>query len=232
MQYKQIFFDLDHTLWDFETNSAETLQDLYKSFGLEKMGVSDFTNFYKTYSIHNERLWERFRNGYINREDLRWKRVWHTLLDFKIGDMQLVQDFSKQYLQILPTKTNLFPDTLEVLDYLKDKKYPVHLITNGFEETQHLKLQHSGINGYFTQVITSESANSLKPHPAIFEYALRQTSCSPSDAIMIGDALEVDILGARNAGIHQVYFNPAKPATEAIRPTYSIQNLAELKQIL
>lgn len=232
MQYKQIFFDLDHTLWDFEANSAETLRDLYVTFSLARKGIPDFNYFYKTYSIHNDRLWERFRNGYINREDLRWKRIWHTLLEFKIGDMQLVQDFSKEYLQILPTKTHLFPDTIEVLEYLKGKKYPIHLITNGFEETQHLKLRHSGIADYFTHVITSESANCLKPNAAIFEYAMKKSGCQPSEAIMVGDALEVDILGAHNAGIHQVYFNPARPATEAFRPTFSIQNLGELKKIL
>lgn len=232
MPYKQIFFDLDHTLWDFEANSEETLQDLYETFGLRKRGVADFAGFYKIYSAHNDRLWERFRNGYITREDLRWKRMWHTLLDFKIWDQQLVQDFSKQYLQILPTKTRLFPDTIEVLEYLKEKGYPVHLITNGFEETQHLKLRHSGITDYFTCVVTSESAGCLKPHAGIFEYALQQTGCLPSEALMIGDTLEVDILGARDAGIHQVYFNPARPANGGIRPTYSIKRLAELKGIL
>lgn len=232
MPYKQIFFDLDHTLWDFETNSAETLHDLYNEFALHEKGIPDFGSFHRTYAAHNDKLWERFRNGFISREDLRWKRMWHTLLDFKIGDQQLVQDFSKQYLQILPTKTHLFPDTVEVLQYLKEKQYPVHLITNGFEETQHLKLQHSGIKDYFTCIITSESAGSLKPHAGIFEYAMQQTACKPDEALMIGDTLEVDILGAKNAGIHQIYFNPAKPATEAIQPTYSIQSLAEIMQII
>lgn len=232
MPYKHIFFDLDHTLWDFEANSAETLQDLYEAFALSERGIPDFTSFHQTYASHNERLWERYRNGYISREDLRWKRMWHTLLDFKIGDQQLVQDFSNQYLQILPTKTHLFPDTIEILEYLKEKKYPIHLITNGFEETQHRKMHHSGISQYFTCIITSEGAGSLKPQPRIFEYALQQSNCLPADALMVGDALEVDILGAHNAGIHQVYFNPAKPATGEFQPTYSIQRLAELKHIL
>lgn len=232
MSYEQIFFDLDHTLWDFESNSRDTLRDLYALFALQDKGVTDFDAFFEAYSGHNDRLWERFRNGYITREDLRWKRMWHTLLDFRIGDQQLAKDFGRHYLQLLPTKTRLFPDTLEVLDYIAGKNYPIHLITNGFEETQRLKLRHSGITDYFTCIITSEGAGSLKPHAEIFEYALRQTNCRPARALMIGDNLEVDILGAHNAGIHQVYFNPGRPVTGAIRPTYSIQKLADLRALL
>lgn len=232
MPYKQIFFDLDHTLWDFEANSQETLQDLYEHYGLKERGVPDFPAFYTVYAAHNEKLWERFRNGYVTREELRWKRMWHTLLDFKIGDQQLVRDFSERYLEILPTKTHLFPDTLEVLDYLKGKAYPIHLITNGFEETQHSKLRHSGITDYFTCIVTSESAGSLKPHAGIFEFALNKTNCLPTEALMIGDALEVDIKGAHQAGIHQVYFNPFGLQTGTFQPTYNIGKLAELKDIL
>jgi putative hydrolase of the HAD superfamily len=231
MPYKHIFFDLDHTLWDFESNSKETLQDIFIEFSLQGKGVPDFAAFHQAYVIHNDRMWERFRKGYINREDLRWKRVWHTLLDFKIGDQQLVQDISSRYIDILPTKTHLFSDAIEILDYLKLKNYPIHLITNGFEETQRLKLSHSGIGHYFTFIITSESAGSLKPNRAIFEYALQKAGCTAPDALMIGDTLDVDILGAKNAGMDQAYFNPAKPADE-IKPTYSIRTLAELKTIL
>jgi putative hydrolase of the HAD superfamily len=231
MRYKHIFFDLDHTLWDFEANSEETLRDVFQEYDLPGRGIPDFPAFHQTYAAHNDRMWERFRNGFISREELRWKRVWHTLLDFKVHDQQLVQDISKRYLEILPTKTHLFPDTVEVLEYLKGRAYPMHLITNGFERTQHLKITHSGIRPYFDRIVTSESAGSLKPHPAIFTFALKETGCLPEDALMIGDTLEVDILGAQNAGMNQVYFNPAKPA-QGIQPTYSIRSLSELKEIL
>jgi putative hydrolase of the HAD superfamily len=231
MAYKQIFFDLDHTLWDFEMNSRECLQDMFGEFCLEGRGVPGFGAFHESYVGHNERMWERFRKGYITREELRWKRLFHTLLDFRIGDQRLVQDLSVRYLELLPTKTHLFPDTVEVLDYLKAKGYPLHLITNGFEETQHLKLKHSGIGDYFTCIVTSESAGCLKPQREIFEHALRQSCCAANEAIMIGDTLEVDIEGARNAGIDQVYFNPARPA-KGIRPTYTIQRLSALRDIL
>ncbi len=234
MPYRHLFFDLDHTLWDFETNSQETLQDLYLEFTLADKGVPDFQRFHQTYSVHNERLWERFRRGFISREDLRWKRLWYTLLEFKIGDRQLVYNLSDRYLELLPTKAHLFPGTLEVLDYLRGKGYPMHLITNGFEETQHLKLRHSGIADYFSHVVTSESAGCLKPQRAIFDYALQRSGCTAEEALMVGDALEIDILGARNAGMDQVYFNPAKPVRPGhrIQPTYSIGSLAELMSLL
>jgi putative hydrolase of the HAD superfamily len=231
MPYKQIFFDLDHTLWDFETNSKESLRDMFAEFSLQQRGIPDFAAFHQSYCGHNKRMWERFRKGYISREELRWKRLFHTLLDFRIGDQRLVQELSIRYLELLPTKTHLFPDTVEVLDYLKNKSYPLHLITNGFQETQLLKLKHSGIDTYFSCMITSETAGCLKPQREIFEHALKETCCSAAEALMIGDTLEVDIAGARNAGIDQVYFNPAIPPGD-IQPTYTIQTLAALKDIL
>jgi putative hydrolase of the HAD superfamily len=231
MAYKHIFFDLDHTLWDFEANAKRTLESIYHQHELAAKGIATFEEFHTTYSVHNERLWERFRNGYIKREELRWKRMWLTLLDFKITDELLTHAISDRFLEILPTQKTLFPGALEILEYLTAKKYPLHLITNGFEVTQHLKLRHAGIDKFFTLVITSEMAKSLKPHREIFDYALQKAGCLPAEALMIGDTLEVDIAGAQNAGIDQVYFNPAKPAN-GLQPTYTIQCLHELKHIL
>lgn len=231
IMYKHIFFDLDHTLWDFETNSQETLAEIFEEFSLKTEGVPDFSNFHETYSIHNDRFWERFRKGYISREDLRWKRMWHTLLDFNISNTKLAIAISIRYLEILPTKKHLFPDSIEILDYLKAKNYPIHLITNGFEQTQRLKMEHSGITNYFGHVVTSESACCLKPGRAIFDFALQKAQCLPAEGLMIGDTLEVDIVGARNAGMDQAYYNPAKPANGQ-KPTYIINSLSELKEIL
>lgn len=231
MKYKHIFFDLDHTLWDFETNSHQTLQELYHHHNLSSRGVPTFEAFYDSYVVHNEMLWERFRKGLINRNDLRSKRFRLTLLDFKIGDEKLSNSLSDLFLQILPGKTALFPYTVEVLEYLTEKEYPLHMITNGFEETQLLKMRNSGIDRYFTHVITSELAGSLKPYREIFDYAIGKAATTASDSIMIGDALELDIVGARNVGMDQVYFNPAVPPAD-VRPTYTISCLSELKTIL
>lgn len=231
MKYKHIFFDLDHTLWDFEANSHETLREMYTYHALDSRGIPGFEAFHQTYAAHNERLWDRFRKGYINRNDLRYKRFSMTLLDFKIGDEALCKTMSEQFLKLLPTKTALFPFTIEVLDYLTEKQYPLHLITNGFEETQLLKMRNAGIEPYFTHIITSETAGSLKPHREIFDYAISKAATTASASLMIGDALDLDIVGAYNVGMDQVYFNPLVPAKE-IQPTYTITSLRELKEIL
>jgi len=231
-KYDHLFFDLDHTLWDFETNSRATLIDLYKELDLEGKANTSFDHFHHTYHHHNTIYWDRFRKGYINREELRWKRMWRTLVDFNISDEALAKAMSERYLEILPTKTSLFPHCNELLTYLSEKSYPMHLITNGFEKTQHLKLKNSGIDHYFKEIITSEQAGIMKPHPAIFEYALNKAGTTAEKTIMVGDTLEVDMLGAINAGMDTAYFNPAEPPTAKIRPTYVLENLGELMRIL
>jgi putative hydrolase of the HAD superfamily len=227
-KYEHLFFDLDHTLWDFEANSEATLRDLFVELKLNERATADFQHFHETYHHHNTIFWERFRKGYINREELRWKRMWRTLVDYQISDEKLAVEMSERYLEILPTKTNLFPHCKELLNYLTEKAYPMHLITNGFEKTQYQKLQNSGIDHYFKNMITSEQAGIMKPHAAIYEYALNRAGTTASQSIMIGDTLEVDILGAINAGMDTAYFNPAVPHTKQIRPTYVIENLGEL----
>jgi putative hydrolase of the HAD superfamily len=230
--YDQLFFDLDHTIWDFDTNSEATLLDLFHELKLNERATGDFNHFHTTYHHHNEIYWDRFRKGFINREELRWKRMWRTLVDFKITDETLAKQMSERYLDILPTKTNLFPHCIELLEYLTEKKYPMHLITNGFEKTQYQKIKNSGIDRFFTHMVTSEQAGIMKPHAAIFEYALNLTKSTAEKCIMIGDTLEVDILGAKNMGMDTVYFNPAKPHNDKVIPTYVIGSLNELKTIL
>lgn len=229
-QYKHIFFDLDHTLWDFDRNSAATLERLYREYRLDERGITDFDTFVEYYNGHNQRLWDRFRKGYMRREELRWKRFWITLLDFKIANEMLAHELSSAYLEILPTQTILVPYAKEVLDHCKEK-YTLHLITNGFELTQKMKLQFSGLGGYFKEIITSERSHAMKPHPTIFEYALKSAGATIDDSIMIGDALDVDVLGAKQAGWDHVYYNPLKTAHEH-KLTYEISCLSELKSIL
>jgi putative hydrolase of the HAD superfamily len=230
MKYKHLFFDLDHTLWDFETNSRQTLEELYHTLELGHKGIHDFDLFHKNYLLHNDKLWDRYRNGFIKVDELRWKRMWLSLLDFKIADEVLARQMGTIFLERLPTRKTLFPYTTEILDYLLEKKYTVHLITNGFEKTQHSKIQNAGIDKYFSEVITSEKSNSLKPHKEIFDYALRVTGAGKEECIMIGDSIEVDIQGAKNAGIDQVYVNHISAQPSSI-PTYTVNSLIELKNI-
>jgi len=228
--YKHLFFDLDHTLWDFDANAKETLQEVYIHFGLTAMGVNPFADFYKHYLHHNEILWDRYHKGFISSDELKWKRMWRTMLEFKIGSEQLARDMSIHFLEILPTKKILFPHTIEILDYLTAKGYTLHLITNGFEKTQWSKINNSGLNRYFTHMITSEASNSLKPKKEIFEFALNKAGATLQESIMLGDNLDADIQGAMNAGMDCIFVNHLQTAT-AVKPTYIIHHLKELEQI-
>ena len=231
MAYKDLFFDLDHTLWDFETNSKETIQELYTTHRLAELGIVDFDGFYATYSAHNHRLWDRYTKGFIKQEELRWKRVYLSLLDFKVANEALAKEMSQAYLENLPNKKHLFPYTIEILDYLKQKDYKMHLITNGFESVQFKKIQNSGLQEYFIEVITSEASNSLKPHKDIFEYALKNAKASVAESIMIGDNESADIQGGINVGMDTVFVNHIQ-AIPTIPATYTITHLKELETIL
>ena len=230
MKYKHLFFDLDHTLWDFEANARATLETLHTEMNLASRGVYDFELFYRNYLLYNEMLWERYRNGFIRQEELRVKRMRMALLDFRISDENLSNQMNLRFLELLPQRTLLFPYTVEILTYLTNKNYSLHLITNGFDQVQHSKLRHSGLDHFFREVITSEGSNSLKPNKEIFEYAFRKTRAEPSSSIMIGDTIEVDILGAMNAGIDQVFVNHNGISTD-VKPTYTVHSLKELENI-
>jgi putative hydrolase of the HAD superfamily len=231
MAYKDLFFDLDHTLWDFETNSKETIQELYITHRLADLGIVDFDGFYSTYSAHNHRLWDRYTKGFIKQEELRWKRVYLSLLDFKVANEPLAKAMSQAYLEILPNKTHLFPYTIEILEYLKQKEYKMHLITNGFESVQFKKIKNSGLADYFIEVITSEASNSLKPQKEIFEYALKNAKASVNESIMIGDNESADIQGGINIGMDTIFVNHVQ-VVPTVPATYTITHLKELENIL
>lgn len=231
MKYQHLFFDLDHTLWDFEANSHDTLHEVYHHNRLHETLTPDFNAFFERYSYHNKRLWDRYHHGFIKQEELRWKRMWHALLEFKLGDEKLSKLMSQQYLEILPTKTKLFPYTIEIIEYLRCKGYQLHLITNGFEEVQLGKLRNSQIEHFFGEVITSERAMSLKPHKEIFDYAMQQTGAATHNSIMIGDNLDADIKGAMDAGLDTIFVNHIHEKTD-LQPTYIIHHLKELEDIL
>lgn len=230
MKYRHLFFDLDHTLWDFEANARTTLHELHVNMELEARGINDFDLFHKNYLAHNEKLWESYRNGLIKQDELRYKRMWLSLLDFKIADEVLAREISIKFLDILPTRTILFPYTKEILRYLEDKGYNLHLVTNGFDKIQHSKLQSSGITSFFKEVITSECSNSLKPHKEIFEFAFQKCDALREECIMIGDSIEADIIGAMNVGIDQVFVNYNNISID-VKPTFTVHSLKELEDI-
>lgn len=231
MKYKHLFFDLDHTLWDFETNAKNTLSGMHRENRLHERGIPDFDQFFERYSHHNERLWDRYTKGFIKQEELRWKRMWLAMLDFKLADEALAKELSVQFLEQLPHQKAVFPYTSEILQYLRDKGYRMHLITNGFEKVQHHKLKNAGLDHFFEEVITSEASNSLKPNKAIFEYALAKTKAGLAESIMIGDNQDADIQGGMDAGLDTIFVNHLKVVPH-VKPTYTIYHLKELEDIL
>ena len=227
---KHIFFDLDRTLWDFEKNSHDTLIELFKKFKLITRGVDNLENFIAKYMTHNERLWHLYRENKVTKEELRTKRFLLVLEEYGISDSQLAKDFGIAYVEESPLKTRLFPFTIEALNYL-EKTYKLHIITNGFQEVQHIKLKKSGLSKYFKTIITSEQVGVKKPDPLIFEYALNNSGAKVKESIMIGDDLEVDIIAAKLFGMNQVYFNPKKEKHRE-KLTFEINCLSQLMEIL
>lgn len=230
MKYRHLFFDLDHTLWDFETNADETLRYLFQHHDLGRYGMFTVEEFIRVYSDVNHGLWRLYQANKISQTQLRNVRFPRTLTKLGLTEEQVPADISEQFTEILPQKSAVFPFTYEVLEYLRPK-YELHLITNGFKEVQHVKLASSGLTEYFQEMVTSQCCGHLKPDPRIFQHALERTGATPGESLMIGDNLECDVLGAFNAGIDQVYFNPEKRRHFA-QTTYEISCLSELKDIL
>lgn len=229
-RYRHIFFDLDRTLWDFDTNSKEALSEMYTAFKLEREGVIDAAAFIEVYTGINEALWKAYRMGNIRKAELRGLRFAKTLEHFGCRNIELGARLGNRYVELSPMKTALMPHTFEVLDHLAGR-YTLHIITNGFDEVQGIKLKQSGIADFFTEVITSEMASARKPDPMVFQLAFAKTGSAAASSIMIGDDLDTDIRGARGVGMDQVYFNPAgKTHSEDV--TFEIENLSELKLIL
>ncbi|MDR6785775.1 putative hydrolase of the HAD superfamily [Pedobacter africanus] len=223
---RHIFFDLDHTIWDFDRNAQETLKELYELYQLQKVGLSSCEEFIATYTENNHRLWAEYHVGRISKEQLRSQRFNKTFRQLGVPPDQIPTQFEEDYVRISPTKTHLFRGSEEVLGYLY-KKYSLHIISNGFKETTLTKMNVSGLNPYFRNVIISEDVGINKPHKAIFEYALNKAGARKHECIMIGDSLEADIRGAQDFGIKAIYFNPLnkeKPGDVE----WQINNLEEL----
>ncbi|TDG37208.1 noncanonical pyrimidine nucleotidase, YjjG family [Pedobacter changchengzhani] len=210
MQTKtHIFFDLDHTIWDFDRNAEETLTELYSEYKLDTLGLNSCAEFITTYTENNHQLWADYHLGKITKDVLRAERFNKTFIQLGIHPDQVPHQFEDDYVKISPTKTNLFDGANQVLSYLQNK-YTLHIISNGFKETTLTKMNLSALNPYFTNVIISEDIGVNKPNPLIFEQALSKAKANKTESIMIGDSLEADIYGALNFGMDAIFFNPLK----------------------
>jgi len=223
---KAIFFDLDHTLWDFEKNSALAFEVLLPKYNI----AIEPADFLEHYVPANATYWKLYRDGLITQQQLRYGRLKDvfTALNYDISD-DLLADLSDDYIRLLPTNNHLFEGVIELLEYLKPK-YSLHIITNGFHEVQALKMKSAYIDHYFETVTNSENAGFKKPHPSIFEYALTAANVKKCDSIMIGDCIEADVQGALNCGLDAIYFNEHR--LEAHPSIMQVNHLLELKNLL
>lgn len=224
-----IFFDLDHTIWDFEKNAEETLTELFDTYRFSALGIHTPAIFIETYNRNNHRLWALYHQGRINKSELRKARFADTFTELGIDPLLFPEAFEEDYIRLCPQKTNLFPNTHETLGYLQEK-YALHLISNGFNEASQTKIAKCNLKKYFDTIVISELVGVHKPHPEIFHYAVGRAKTEIRHSVMVGDSLEADIQGAQNVGMDAIYFNPCG-ATVPVYVKQSITAFDELKSI-
>lgn len=232
--YKHLFFDLDNTLYDFNTNAYIAMKEAFINLGLYER-LPSFDDFFSQYEKINEELWSLYREKNISKDNLRIERFKRSLDIFNITPQMLYTDIDNLYLRIMSTQTNLFPETKEILEELKKRNYKLHIITNGFQEVQKDKINNTGLSQFITNVFISEEIKSPKPSREIFEWSVKSSNAKKKESLMIGDSWESDIIGAKKFGIDQVFFNPDKVEIdyqEYEEPTYTIYKLNELLNIL
>ncbi|MFD0964881.1 YjjG family noncanonical pyrimidine nucleotidase [Pseudofulvibacter geojedonensis] len=220
-----IFFDLDHTLWDFDKNSEISYGIIFSKLSLD-VDIITFLSAYKQINIH---LWKLFREEKIDKETLRYKRLRDTfnVINYNITD-EVIYKIADEYIYYLSKQTHLLEGAEQLLEYLKPK-YKLHIITNGFQEVQVGKLNNTDLIRYFDVVVNSEMAGVKKPNPKIFEMALELANVKKENAIMIGDSYEADILGALDIGLDAICYN----YHQEILPTTikQVNHLNELQEI-
>lgn len=226
---KNIFFDLDRTLWDFEKNSETALRGMFEEFKLKEQ-IATFEEFFGKYREINAEYWKAFGEGTINKEQLRNQRFIDTLDHFKMNQNGSGKAMADRYIELSPYQKHLFPGTKEVLTDLSNQGFRLSIITNGFKEVQSLKLKNCEIDYFFDDVLCSEEVGKSKPHPMVFQEALSRANAKPEHSIMIGDDLNADVIGAENVGIRGILFDPNKnyrenPHIEKIDQLSDLSNL-------
>lgn len=223
-EYQYFLFDLDRTLWDFETNSRENIYSLLKRY---VPSIDDYNQFYNVYNRHNHELWRQYEAGEISKDQLRGERFFRTFKEFGISDPIFAEKFGFEYLDTMPNQRALMPGAVDVLQSLKKRGAKMAIVTNGFKEVQYRKLKNSGIDNFFEAVVISEEVGFHKPSPPIFKIALERIGGTKSSALMIGDDFTNDIEGAQVFGIDQFYYNPNSIPCEG-GPTYNSSSLLDL----
>lgn len=226
LEVKDVFFDLDHTLWDFDKNSMLAFKRVFDRFQVEV----EFDSFMKVYEPINLEYWKKYREERVTKEALRRGRLTDSFDKFNINyPIQTIDDLADAYIEELPLDNHLFDGAINILDYLTGK-YQLHIITNGFEEVQYKKLKNSNIYHYFSTITTSEEVGLKKPNPLVFLKALEKANTNPEQSVMIGDSFEADILGAKNIGMGSIFYNYRNENVSS--DFIIINNLSEIKSHL
>ncbi len=230
---ENVFFDLDDTLWACSQNAKNALEKVYHRYEFDRY-FDSFSHFYSLYSPENEILWGEYGKGKITKEELNKQRFSHPLLSVGIDQTNLVEQYSTSFFEQIKKEKGLMPGAKELLDYLAPN-YNLYILSNGFHELQYSKMEASGILGYFKEVILSEDFGVLKPDREIFHKALSSTDSLVENSVMIGDNWDTDILGAKNVGLIQIFYNPGLmeiPSTFISKTTYPVVSLAEITALL
>lgn len=230
MKYKNLFFDLDDTLWSFSANARDTFEEMYDRYGLNAF-FDSFEHFYSLYQRRNTELWEEYGNGQITKEELNRRRFLYPLEAVGAGDSALAKAYSDGFFSVIPTKSRLMPHAVEVLEALAPQ-YNLYILSNGFRELQYRKMCSAGIDSYFKKVILSDDIGLLKPAPQLFHFALSATQSELRESLMIGDSWDADIAGARGVGMDHAFYNVSGRTEFPFKPTYLLNDLKELMQIL
>lgn len=230
MLYKNLFFDLDDTLWAFSRNARDTYEEMYWKYGYDRF-FDSFEHYYELYNRRNLQLWTEYANGQVTKQELNCQRYLYPLEAVGAGDAALAKAYEEDALATIPTKSRLMPHAREVLEYLAPK-YNLYILSNGFQELQSHKMHSSGIDKYFKKIILSDDIGVLKPWPEIFHFALSATQSELRHSLMIGDSWENDIAGAAGVGMHQVFYNVSDVTRLPFTPTYEITDLKELMNLL
>lgn len=230
MLYKNLFFDLDDTLWAFSWNARDTYEEMYWKYGYDRF-FDSFEHYYELYNRRNLQLWTEYANGQVTKQELNRQRYLYPLEVVGAGDAVLAKAYEEDALATIPTKSRLMPHAREVLEYLAPK-YNLYILSNGFQELQSHKMHSSGIDKYFKKIILSDDIGVLKPWPEIFHFALSATQSELRHSLMIGDSWENDIAGAAGVGMHQVFYNVSGITRYSFTPTYEITDLKELMNLL
>ncbi|MDY3520209.1 YjjG family noncanonical pyrimidine nucleotidase [Riemerella anatipestifer] len=231
MKIRHIFFDLDNTLWDHRKNARLTLQNLFNKYSIEDKIRVDFETFHEVYHTINEELWAKIRDGVIDKETLRKHRFYDVFLHFGLDDFELSQTFENLFLDEIIEYNELVEGSISILDYLKDKGYTLHILSNGFQEVTHRKLEGSGIAHYFDTVTSADEIGLRKPHPEIFQLALDKAKATVEESYFIGDDWIADALGARDFGLKVLFFDVFNEGFEE-QGVINIKSLAEVERYL